>query len=56
MVKGKLLLRLLWLFTVVPAYHTIETVEMSYPITWVVTSVSIFIYYRFGKWLKPATT
>ena len=55
-VFGVCALRLLWLFTVVPAYHTIETVEMSYPITWVVTSVSIFIYYRFGKWLKPATT
>ena len=49
-------LRLLWLFIAVPAYHTIETVEMSYPITWVVTSVSIFIYYRFGKWLRPATS
>ena len=47
-------LRLLWLFTAVPAYHTIEMVEASYPITWVVTSVSIFIYYRFGHWLKPA--
>ena len=47
-------LRLLWLFTAVPAYHTIEMVEASYPITWVVTSVSIFIYYPFGHWLKPA--
>lgn len=49
-------LRLLWLFTAVPAWHTIETVELSYPITWVVTSIAIFIYYRFGKWLKPANT
>lgn len=47
-------LRLLWLFTAVPAWHTIETVELSYPITWVVTSIAIFIYYRFGKWLNPA--
>ena len=47
-------LRLLWLFTAVPAYHTIEMVEASYPITWVVTSVSILIYYRFGHWLTPA--
>ena len=49
-------LRLLWLFIAVPAYHTIEMVEMSYPITWVVTSIAILIYYRFGKWLKPANT
>ena len=49
-------LRLVWLLAVVPAYHTIEMVEASYPITWIVTSVSIFIYYRFGHWLaeKPA--
>ena len=46
-------LRLLWLFTAVPAHHTIEMVEASYPITWVVTSLSILIYYRFGKWLTP---
>lgn len=45
-------LRLLWLFVVVPAYHTIEMVEASYPITWIATSVSIFIYYRFGHWLE----
>ena len=45
-------LRLLWLFVAVPAHHTIEMVEASYPITWIVTSVSIFIYYRFGHWKK----
>ena len=45
-------LRLLWLFVAVPAHHTIEMVEASYPITWVVTSVCIFIYYRFGHWLE----
>lgn len=46
-------LRLLWLFTVVPAHHTIEMVEASYPITWAVTSLALLIYYRFGKWLEP---
>ena len=52
-VFGVCALRLLWLFTAVPAHHTIETVEMSYPITWVITSLSLLIYYRFGKWLVP---
>ena len=46
-------LRLLWLFTVVPAHHTIEMVEASYPITWAVTSIALLIYYRFGRWLTP---
>ncbi|MFQ9916903.1 MAG: hypothetical protein ACLRWQ_11445 [Flavonifractor plautii] len=44
-------LRLLWLFTVVPAHHTLLAVEASYPITWAVTSVAILLYYRFGRWL-----
>ena len=52
-VFGVCALRLMWLFTAVPAHHTIETVEMSYPITWVITSLSLLIYYRFGKWLVP---
>lgn len=47
-------LRLIWLFAVVPLSHTVNTVAASYPITWVVTSIAIFIYYRWGKWLgKP---
>ena len=45
-------LRLLWLFLVVPNYHTIVMVEASYPITWITTSVAVLIYYKFGKWLK----
>ena len=43
-------LRLLWLFVAVPAHHTIEMVEASYPITWIVTSVSIYSFYRLGPW------
>jgi len=46
-------LRLLWLFTVVPVYHTINMVAASYPITWTVTSLALLLYYRFGKWLTP---
>ena len=46
-------LRLLWLFTVVPVYHTINMVAASYPITWSVTSIALLLYYRFGKWLTP---
>lgn len=46
-------LRLLWLFTVVPAHHTLLAVEASYPITWAVTSVAILLYYRFGRWHHP---
>ena len=46
-------LRLLWLFTMVPIYHTINMVAASYPITWSVTSIALLLYYCFGKWLTP---
>ncbi len=52
-VFGVCVLRLVWLFTVVPAHHTIEAVELSYPITWAVTSAAVLIYYRWGHWLQP---
>lgn len=50
-VFGVCALRLIWLFTVVPVSHTVNTVAASYPITWVVTSFAIVIYYKWGKWL-----
>lgn len=52
-VFGVCVLRLVWLFTVVSAHHTIEAVELSYPITWAVTSAAVLIYYRWGHWLQP---
>lgn len=50
-VFGVCVLRLVWLFAVVPVYHTIVTVELSYPITWVVTAIALLVYYRWGNWL-----
>ncbi len=49
---GVCVLRLVWIFTVVPMHHTIETVVLSYPVTWTVTSIAFFIYYIRGGWLK----
>ena len=49
---GVCVLRLVWLFAVVPHHHTIETVVLSYPITWIVTSIAFFLYYIHGGWLK----
>ena len=46
-------LRLAWIFIAVPLNHTIIMVEASYPITWVITSLALLLYYRFGKWLVP---
>ena len=52
-VFGVCILRFIWLFTVVPVSHTVNTVAASYPITWIITSIAIVIYYRWGKWLEP---
>ena len=52
-VLGVCVLRLAWIFFVVPVNHTLIMVAASYPITWTVTSAAIWIYYRFGGWLEP---
>lgn len=49
-------LRLVWIATVfqIPAFHSLETIYVSYPITWIVTAVThigcyIFIMHRLKK-------
>ena len=49
---GVCVLRIIWLFTVVPLHHTIQTVLLSFPITWAVTSVIFIVYYLQGGWLR----
>lgn len=38
-------LRILWLFSAVPANRTIHMVLLSYPITWTITTIAFWIYY-----------
>ena len=45
-------LRVLWLTVMVPLYHTIATVEFSYPLTWTLASLCFILYYTRGKWLN----
>lgn len=49
---GVCALRLLWLLLAVPLHKTIYMVELSYPITWTVTSAALALYYCKGKWLE----
>ena len=49
---GVCVLRVLWIVLVVPYSKNIETIALSYPITWSVTSILFIIYYRQGGWLK----
>ena len=49
---GVCILRLLWLFLVVPHRLELETVLMSYPMTWLITSSLFILYFFKGGWLK----
>lgn len=42
---GVCTLRILWLFTMVPRYPGIDTIMLSYPISWSITAILFVIYY-----------
>ncbi len=45
--SGICALRVIWILTAFPIFKTVETVEASYPITWIVTSILFLIYYTY---------
>lgn len=49
---GICVLRVVWIAVAVPQWHMIETVILSYPITWAITSILFIIYYLQGGWLR----
>lgn len=49
---GICVLRIVWIAVMVPQWHAIESVLLSYPITWSITSVLFIIYYLRGGWLR----
>ena len=58
-ILGVCVLRLVWLATVfqIPEYHRIETVYLSYPVTWILTSlvyIVLFIWVRVRTCRKSA--
>lgn len=44
--------RVLWLFTVVNWFHTLEMLMLCYPISWVLADIAFVFTYRRGKWLR----
>lgn len=42
---GVCTLRIIWLFTMVPGHPGIETIMLSYPISWSITAVLFIVYY-----------
>lgn len=49
---GICLLRILWIWLVVPSWHTVLGISLSYPITWAITALVFVIYYFKGNWLR----
>lgn len=45
-------LRMLWILTSVPLFNDIGFVFLGWPITWIASSLWLFLYYRKGKWMK----
>lgn len=46
---GVCLTRVLWVIFVVPVWHDIQAVCISYPISWALTSAAFFIYYLYTR-------
>ena len=48
---GVCLMRVFWVCVLVPRFHELRMLLLSYPLTWAITSTMFILYYRKGKWL-----
>lgn len=44
--------RVLWVLTLVPRFHKLQTVTIVYPLSWLLASVVFLIVYLRGNWLR----
>lgn len=44
------LFRVVWIFTIVSWFHSIEMLAMCYPISWILAAVTFFLTYLRGSW------
>ena len=49
---GTCILRILWILLYIPSHRTLAGVLISYPFSWIFTSVLFIVYYHRGKWLR----
>ena len=49
---GVCLMRVFWVCVIVPRFHELRVLLMSYPLTWTITSSLFIAYYLRGKWLN----
>ncbi len=43
---GICLLRIVWIFSIFARFHTLFILCLCYPVSWTLTSIVMFIYYR----------
>ena len=48
---GVCLMRVFWVCVIVPRFHELRVLLLSYPLTWTITSCLFILYYLRGKWL-----
>ena len=49
---GVCLMRVFWVCVIVPMFHELRLLLLSYPLTWTLTSAMFIAYYLRGKWLN----
>ncbi|MFP3153487.1 MATE family efflux transporter [Lachnospiraceae bacterium ZAX-1] len=49
---GVCVFRVLWVLFVVPVWHDLHVLLISFPLSWTLTSIVFIIYYKSGIWLK----
>ncbi len=51
-ILGTCLVRMIWVWVIVPLFPAMETVMMCYVVSWALVSVFYLIYFPRGKWLE----
>ncbi len=49
---GICLLRIIWIATLFMEIHTLFVLCLCYPVSWTVTSIAMYVYYRKGGWKR----
>ena len=49
---GVCVLRVAWVLILVPVWHNLFMLSISYPVSWAVTSAIFIVYYLKGGWME----
>ncbi|MCI6566894.1 MAG: MATE family efflux transporter, partial [Collinsella sp.] len=52
---GTVVLRVIWVFAIMPFDPSLELLLLVYPVTWLITAAMFTIYHHSGNWLGRAT-